>query len=426
MSTHALKSPSRFQRLRLCPGSYLAETKYPEQPSGPSAIDGTHTHTLLEQCIQQQRTAMSFMNKELEDHEGKFIVDGERANRVQVALDYVFKRAVDELQCGMHRVYSEVKLSGELAFGRDDMGGTCDIHIVDIAGRNLEIIDYKDGMGPVDLPCDQLEIYAIEKLSEFPEDTFDNVRLTIVQPKLAYRGEKGVTFIDVPAAELWEERHTYAAAAALCEQPDAPFNPGDLQCKYCAHKGACSALNGQMMQASGIAFQNLDVAKQAADKEPTELSNDQIRELIEAAPLLRQLLDAVEKEALRRLEAGQSIDGLKVVRGRGSRNWAFDEDDMAEKLKKFGIPKDSLYKTTLISPAQAEKVVWQKRDGTVKQLSDRQLKVLRDEYVKKSDGKLIVVSSADEREAVTISAAAMFTPVQETVPDWLATPDWLK
>jgi molybdopterin-guanine dinucleotide biosynthesis protein len=115
---------------------------------------------------------------------------------------------------------------------------------------------------------------------------------------------------------------------------------------------------------------------------------------------------------------------------------------MSEKLVKLGIPKGEIYKTTLISPAQAEKLTWKKRDGTVKQLSERQLKVLHDEYVTKNDGKLQVASVADERPAVVRDvssmfgalptleqAAAAFNPVpvvEAPLPDFLQVPDWLK
>mgnify|MGYP000243372453 CR=1 FL=1 len=51
MSTHAKLSPSSAYRWLACPGSVREEAKYPEPPSGPGAIDGTHSHTLLEHCI---------------------------------------------------------------------------------------------------------------------------------------------------------------------------------------------------------------------------------------------------------------------------------------------------------------------------------------------------------------------------------------
>lgn len=245
------------------------------------------------------------------------------------------------------------------------------------------------------------------------------VRMTIIQPKLTTKGMQPISSHEMPFAEFIKGRQLLADQAAATDNPDAPFNPGDEQCKYCRHNGACTARTNQLLTASGISFENLDVAKDAAGKDPHTLTNDQIRELVEAAPLLRQLLEAAEAEALRRFESGTNIDGLKVVRGRGSRTWLLSEEETAERLKKMGLPKETIWKTTLISPAQAEKVRWTKRDGTQKQLSDRQLKLMADEYIKKSDGKLTVVSSADDRPAVELNAASMFNAV-EVLPSWLS------
>ena len=165
-------------------------------------------------------------------------------------------------------------------------------------------------------------------------------------------------------------------------------------------------------------FQSIDIAQQAADKNPNELSDQQIREIVESAPLVRQLLEAVEAEALRRFEAGVTISGLKAVYGRGTRAWALPEEEMADKLVKMGIPKTAIFETKLITPAKAEKLTWEKRDGEKKQLSDRQLKTLETEYIRKSQGKLVVVPESDHRQAVVLDAAPMFAPV-EALPDWL-------
>ncbi len=169
----------------------------------------------------------------------------------------------------------------------------------------------------------------------------------------------------------------------------------------------------------------LDVAQQSADKDPATMSDDQIRQIMEAAPLMRQLLEAVEKEAQRRLEAGTPIPGLKLVNGRGSRAWSLPEEEMAEKLVKMGIPKSSIYVTKLVSPAQAEKLVWEKRDGTKVQLTERQLKRMDQEYVVKLAGKLTVAPESDSRPAVITNAAPMFSaieaaPAAESLPSWLS------
>ena len=168
----------------------------------------------------------------------------------------------------------------------------------------------------------------------------------------------------------------------------------------------------------------LDVAQQSADKDPATMDDGQIRQIMEAAPLMRQLLEAVEKEALRRLEAGGMIPGLKLVNGRGSRAWTLPEDQMADKLVKMGIPKGAVYETKMVSPAKAEKLTWLKRDGTQMQLTDRQLQRMEQEYVVKMAGKITVAPESDSRPAVTINAAPMFGAV-ESQTEAPALPAWL-
>jgi ribosomal protein L28 len=158
------------------------------------------------------------------------------------------------------------------------------------------------------------------------------------------------------------------------------------------------------------------------------MSNEQVRKIIEAAPLMRQLLDAVEEEALKRFKSGVSIEGLKAVNGRGSQVWTFNEDETADKLKKMGIPVGEIYETKLISPAKAKKATWVKRnrgEETKMQLSARQLKTLEAEYITKVAGKLTIVSESDSRPAIVLDAAPLFSAVQEapkepSLPAWLS------
>ena len=89
---HAQLSPSRAHRWMACPGSIREESKYPET-TGPAAIDGTHTHTLLELCIKNDLAdPQKYVGATLKDHEGEFVVDAERARRVMVAIDYIRNR----------------------------------------------------------------------------------------------------------------------------------------------------------------------------------------------------------------------------------------------------------------------------------------------------------------------------------------------
>ena len=428
---HAQLSPSKRHRWGMCPGSIREEAKYPEQESGPAAIDGTHTHTLLEHCIKTNlRNPLECVGMKMSDHEGEFVVDSDRANRVKIAVDYIQSR-VTEFN-GLCDVLSEQKVNPEWFTGRSDLSGTVDCQI---RGNGvLEIIDYKDGMNVVAAEDNlQLEQYALGVLAECKLGTnvpgqypWSEVVMTIIQPKLSLKGMSPITKWVVSVAQLLNRVSVLWLQAKATDAPDAPLVPGESQCKYCRAKGSCAALASNVMKEVGIMFQpvvtdTLDVAQQSANKDPSTMSDDQIRQIMEAAPLMRQLLEGVEKEALRRLEAGQSVPGLKLVHGRGSRVWSLSEEEIAEKLVKMGIPKTAIYETKLVTPAKAEKLTWEKKDGTKVTLTDRQLKRMEQEYVTKLAGKLTVVPESDERKAVVTNAAPMFSAVQTPaeLPAWL-------
>jgi hypothetical protein len=431
MSDHAKLSPSKRSRWALCPGSIREEAKYPDTGSGPAAADGTHSHTLLEHCIKTGLSdPMDQVGDVFSDHEGTFKVDADRAARVKTAIEYIRERSMN----GLFSVISEQKVDPEFLLGRKDLSGTVDCQI--IGPDFLELIDYKDGMGVVTAEGNmQLEQYAYGVLAGYKLPVngafpFSRVIMTIVQPKLALKGMKPITSHEVTVKSLMDNIGTIVLQAAATDKPDAPLVPGESQCKFCRAKGSCAALAGNVMKEVGIMFQpvvteTLDVAQQSADKDPAQMDDAQIRQIMEAAPLMRQLLEAVEKEAMRRMESGISIPGLKLVHGRGSRAWALPEEEMTEKLIKMGIPKSAVYETKLVTPAKAEKLTWEKRDGTKVSLTERQLKRMDQEYVSKLAGKLTVAPESDGRQAVIMNAAPMFSaveaaPAAESLPSWLS------
>jgi hypothetical protein len=431
MSDHAKLSPSKRSRWALCPGSIREEAEYPDTGSGPAAADGTHSHTLLEHCIKTGLSdPMDQVGDVFSDHEGTFKVDADRAARVKTAIEYIRERSMN----GLFSVISEQKVDPEFLLGRKDLSGTVDCQI--IGPDFLELIDYKDGMGVVTAEGNmQLEQYAYGVLAGYKLPVngafpFSRVIMTIVQPKLALKGMKPITSHEVTVKSLMDNIGTIVLQAAATDKPDAPLVPGESQCKFCRAKGSCAALAGNVMKEVGIMFQpvvteTLDVAQQSADKDPAQMDDAQIRQIMEAAPLMRQLLEAVEKEAMRRMESGISIPGLKLVHGRGSRAWALPEEEMAEKLIKMGIPKSAVYETKLVTPAKAEKLTWEKRDGTKVSLTERQLKRMDQEYVSKLAGKLTVAPESDGRQAVIMNAAPMFSaveaaPAAESLPSWLS------
>ena len=437
MTIHAQLSPSRAHRWMVCPGSIREEAKYPEQDGGPAAKDGTHSHTLLEHCVKAQLADPTAMvGVKMKDHEGEFVVDADRAARVKSAIEYL-KSRVNEIVTGGHfpEVLAENRVNPAWLIGRDDLSGTVDVQIR--GGGVVEIIDYKDGMGVVSAKDNkQLEQYAMGVLASFKlpvnaEYPYHTVKLTIIQPKLAIKGMPPITSHTLSTKEMLDKIPEMVVKAKATEDPNAPLVPGDSQCKFCRAKGSCSALAGNVMESVGVMFQPVttqatEIAQQAADKDPAKMDDQSLRQIMEGAPLMRQFLEAVEAEALRRLQTGVEIPGLKLVNGRGSRAWSLPEEQIAEKLIKMGVPKGAVYETKLVTPAKAEKLTWEATkagEKVRKQLSDRQLKTLDQEYITKMAGKLTVVPESDSRPAVITNAAPMFsaveTPAVEALPAWL-------
>jgi len=324
-TTHQTRSPSKAYRYLACPGSIREEAAYPDPPSGPGAIDGTHSHTLLEHCIKGgMGSPLSMVGVKLKDHEGEFVIDRGRAERVELALVYVRSRVGP-----LGTVVPERRVSPAHLIGRTDMDGTCDVTIV--TPEELEVIDYKDGMNEVtaqDNP--QLELYALGVLAGYKlpingEYPFRTVRMTIIQPKMALRGGQPITSHVVTVQEMMGKIGKYVVGGAATDAPDAPLVSGP-HCKYCKHK-ACSTRAGNVMKELGMSFPALDqpvvlnpvteLSQQAANLEPNKMSPEQISQIMLAAPLVRQMIEAVEEEALRRLKAGGTIPGLKVVHGPG-------------------------------------------------------------------------------------------------------------
>jgi hypothetical protein len=357
----------------------------------------------------------------LHDDGGGFTVDADRVERVQFTLDYITERMKLDPLC---QVISETKVHPDSLVLRDDMSGTVDVQIISGDGMSIEIIDYKDGMGVVEAAGNpQLEQYAVGVIAQILDKgqlAPMNMRLTIIQPKLRTKGMSGVVFHDTTLGAIMQAKDKMMVEAAATDIPDAPLVPGETQCKFCAHKGACSALAGKAMAASGIVFQNLDVSKQAADKDPSKMSDAQIVEIMESAPLLRQMIEAVEVEAQRRLEAGHTIGGLKLVNGNGARSWNLTDKEIAAKLKKMGVPKDHIYESKLVSVAKAEKLSWKKGDELIS-LSDRQLSQMK-EFISITVGKPVVALASNARKAVTMNAATLFPVVDhpDAIPSWLS------
>jgi len=298
-----------------------------------------------------------------------------------------------------------------------DFYGTCDFACV-VKGtehhgqENLVVVDFKYGAGiQVDAEENpQLMYYAYGVLQEFPE--CDKVRVVIVQPR-GFHADGPVRAWDTTAEHI----RTWVAETLKPAMERVEFDhalEAGKWCRFCPAKLVCPLLSG--------------LFKAAALANPAEIVNyspEALARSYEYLDAVKFYTKALQDEALARLQKGKSIPGLKLVHGRGSRAWALPEDQMAEKLIKMGIPKSAVYETKLVTPAKAEKLTWEKKDGTKVTLTERQLKRMDQEYVSKLAGKITVVPESDGRPAVIMNAAPLFSaveaaPAAEPLPSWLS------
>lgn len=432
MSSHDKLSPSAGHRWSVCTKSPEEEAKYPDNnKSGPAAIDGTHTHTLLEGCLNNEvKDTSKMVGIKLSDHEGTFIVDEGRAARVQKALNYIYSRADEMKPCAIR---AESRVNPELIIGVANTSGTADCILT--GGSEIEVVDYKDGMRPVSAKDNvQMELYALGSLAEYRKDDgtfpFETVTMTIIQPKLELKGAEAISSYTVTVDELLAKAFTYTMAGAAISTGQGVLVPGESQCMYCKAKGNCKAY--AEFTASATSLDLDDMVQTAADADPNAMSDERLREIIDAKPLLTSLISSAEEEALRRLEAGHSIPGIKLVNGPSQRSWALDDDEIIKRLKSMGVPKDSMYITKVVSPAQVKKLKFKKKvkgEEVVKSLSERQLKTLDAEYVSVKPGRHLVVPESDSRKSIQTEIADMFQPVNqpvEVIIEPVGLPGWMK
>lgn len=369
---HAALGASNAHRWLHCPGSVAAESGISDKGS-VFAQEGTAAHELSELVLRSKKQPQDWIGKPLEEMPD-WIVDEEMASYVQVYTDYCRAIAKDA-----DEVFIEQTVSYEdwvpQGFGTNDFGALL------IDGRRIKIADLKYGKGvQVDAENNpQAMLYALGTYAEYGwVSEFDYIDIAIVQPRLDHISEWTISVKDLLK---WAEWVSQRAEIALSK--DAERVPGEKQCRFCKAKPTCKAL---MKYTEDIIMAEFDDLENIPS--PDKLTDAQLRLVLEQKSMIEGWLSSVEASVRERLEAGQHFEGFKLVEGRSLRIWG-NETQAAEVLSEtLGV--DVAFKSTLISPAQAEKAL--KKD---------QRKLL-DDLVVKPSGKPTLVPESDKRPAINL------------------------
>jgi hypothetical protein len=385
MSLHAKLSPSGAHRWMACPGSVTLEADFPDTSSA-YAREGTAAHELAAMVLEDpSSTANHYVGKKIafDDHGEEVVwpITKEMADYVDDYVSFVRERAVGKI------LHVECKLSIGHITSEDGATGTSDVVIIDREQEAIEVIDLKYGMGVrVDAENnEQMQFYALGALYEYELiSDFSWVTMVIHQPRLNHVSEW-----NIPVDQLLrfgdEARH--AADNVRWEEPT--FNPGEKQCRFCKAKATCPALRAEVTEIVGGAATLDEFEPQTVD---SQSGDNYLPMAMSKVGMVEDWCKAVRAEVERRLLAGQTVDGYKLVEGRrGNRAWS-DEGAVEQLFKSFRLRQEEMYDFKLISATKAEKLLKAnpKRWAKAEQLITR------------SDGKPSVAPATDKRPAMDV------------------------
>lgn len=372
-----------------CPGSVALEAPFPDTSSSYAA-EGTAAHTLAALRLVEYANAPTPLR---EDWLGAVVEeDGFNIRVTEDMLAHVEDYAKLVLQYAENgQLLVEQRVDFSPVIGVPDSFGTSDAIV--IKGDELVVIDLKYGRGQqVDaIDNEQLQLYALGALNDYDMlSDFSVVTMVIHQPRLNHVSEWSI-----PVQDLRNfGRKAAAAAQTVLDAPKSPLGnlaPGEKQCRWCKAKAVCPALKDEVQASTALAASPEDF------RDLHDVPSDNLGAAMDKVALVEGWCMAIRAEVERRLFAGQSVEGYKLVEGRrGNRSWA-DEKDAEALFKSFRLKQDEMYDLKLISPTKAEKLIKEKSPK-------RWAKV--DGLISRSDGKPSVAPVTDKRPALAITSVA--------------------
>jgi hypothetical protein len=404
---HSELGASIAHRWMPCPGS-VALTRGMPNYDNIHSITGTAAHSLAEICLSQARhrpqlsDPLFYIGEELDVKQNTLGIDKvevteEMAEAVKVYVDYC--RTLISEPGALYWPEQQFNLEELGPPEGADMFGTSDFPCYVPATRTLHVVDYKHGSGVVvEVKGNkQLRYYGLGALlkimREHPELDIDEVQITIVQPRAAHP-DGPIRSETLTVLDLLAFSRELMTAAEATQQPDAPLVAG-AHCRFCPAAAVCPAQRDQAQALAQVAFADMPVEAPPA---PETLPLDVFADMLGKMHILDDWSRAMRQHAQHMLERGEVTPeelGMKLVAKRANRKWV-DEKAVIDWLQspERDYENEEIFKQTLLSPAQIEKLVGKKNLPT-------------DLYEKKSSG-VSMVPLSDPRPAVALEAGEVF------------------
>lgn len=429
----------------------MSSTKY--------ADEGTIAHALATMCLNEGSDAAAYVGRilESEDYEHaklspsgakkwmtcamsfaretaeEFVersfsmeVTDEMAEYTQLFVDMVRARVELRKLSGASSV--EMLLAQKLPIGHitgeEGATGEGDVLLISMyenGGIIIDVIDAKFGRG-IPVPAKdnpQIAMYglgALELLALSYDVDAAEVILTIHQPRIDEKPDDWP--VTVPQLREFETE-AKAAARRACDAKTtfdiygenggmALYTPGEhCRTSFCKVRGNCKALDAFVEQTTtdkGDATGDFEDLTESPVLMPSARSDaERLGAKLAACDTIEDWIKQVRAEVERRLLAGSSVPGYKLVGGKkGARQWT-DKEAATDMLRKqFRLPVEVAFDLTLISPTSAEKLA---KAGTI---GKRQWAKAQDLITQKEGSPHVAPASDNRPEWVPPSAVDDF------------------
>jgi hypothetical protein len=346
---HSLLGASGAHRWMHCPGSFRLTQQAPPRPPSIYASRGTLAHTYIEETITAGDNSMPDLEVGTIRQVGQHAieVDQDFVDGVNLMVSYVNGRQDDgagyyiEFQVSLDPYFRAAKFKPPVPmFGRVDAAF--------IEPKLLEIVDYKNGSGILVEPRDnpQMLYYAAGVLVNLSQHSFNQVRLTVVQPHARTVEKVRSWTLSALDVQMWVDDELIPAVER-CAQPDAPLVLGPW-CRFCPAAFTCPRL---AEEANKMAAREFSDDGLSLPSDPTKLG-----EWLTIAERAEVWIKALREFALEQMQRQVPVPGWSLGPTRPVRRWT-DERRVGELLMARQFKLDQVYDVTLRSPAQIEKLL---------------------------------------------------------------------
>ena len=322
--THSIVAPSSSSRRIQCPGSTLAEARYPEAEDGPEAADGEAAHwglaTTLDNCLVSAGDRAP---------NGVFLTD-----EMIEAIDLVHDDIARELApYGMKPSDGVIEKPVAIPRVHEQSFGTPDFYAW-VPVTRLIVYDFKFGRRVVEAYENRQCIEYIagiiaSALARGVSDQDIDVTVKIAQPR-SYHREGPIRSWSFKASDIRGHINIASNAAHEALRPNPVFRVGE-ECRDCRARFACPTLQRAAM--TGCDY--------AGHAQPFDMPADamalEYRTLLHYESLIRARASGLEAQLLALGKQGQRLPGLAVEHGAGRQGWTIPDSVVIAMGQALGV-----------------------------------------------------------------------------------------